>query len=67
MYRIMIGWLYDKNAYLSVKFSLPIREKTLPIHEKTLPICEIFPTYPWKMVLQYTDYERVRCLQLIYI
>ena len=36
MYRIMI----------SVKFSLPIREKTLPIHEKTLPIREIFPTYP---------------------
>ena len=46
MYRILIGWLYDKNAYPSVKFSLPIREKTLPIREKTLPIREIFPTYP---------------------
>ena len=34
MYRILIGWLYDENAYLSVKFSLPIREKTLPIREK---------------------------------
>ena len=45
MSRILIGWLYSKNAYLSVKFSLPIREKTLPIREKTLPIREIFPTY----------------------
>ena len=27
MYRILIGWPYNKNAYLSVKFSLPIREK----------------------------------------